>query len=136
MRRTLKQHCDCEMRHRLSDLPPTELCLYHWTPSTNRNRISRYGLMPGSRSLQHGWRPPYVCLGDDPYLAWALSGDMWPDIHSWDLWMVNTCHQDSIPGWEVILDTYPDTGRHYIKEYRIYYRIFKRDLHYLATRTQ
>lgn len=132
-RRTVKDHSDPE--NRLPTLPPLELCLFHWSPTENRPRIERNGLKPGSLSLQGDWRPPYVCFSDDPYLAWVLSGDMWPHIHSWDLWMCHYPTQTSFEHHEVILDTYRD-GRKYVKEYRIYTRVYKRDLMYIATREQ
>lgn len=135
-RTTLKQNCDCTVRHRLPELPKLDLCLYHWSPTRNRSGINRHGLRPGQKTLQGDWRPPYVCFSDDPLLAWTLSGDMWPDISSWDLWMVHVPSATTLKHFEVILDTFPDTGRHYVKEYRVYERVYKRDLHYLATRTQ
>ena len=85
-------------------------------------------------SLQGDWRPPYVALSDEPLLAWQLSGRMFPDVPSWDLWLVYHEAQSSYDGCEIITDTYPDTGRTFVKEYRVYTRIFKRDVAYVATR--
>lgn len=133
-RRTIKDQDEPE--NKLPKLPELELCLYHWSPTENRDRIIRNGLKPGSLSLQGDWRPPYVCFSDDPYLAWVLSGDMWPSIHFWDLWMCHYPSQTSFDHHEVILDTYRDSGRKYVKEYRVYKRVYKRDLIYLATREQ
>lgn len=126
---------DDRVGDRLPPAPEPELNLYHWSPTRNRRSIERQGLVPGRLSLQGDWRPPYVAFADDPILGWALSGRMWPSIPEWDLWMVSAEHQTSVKGWEVILDTYASTGRHYIKEYRVYGRIFKRDLWYVASRT-
>jgi hypothetical protein len=120
----------------LPPVPEPDLFLYHWSPTANRASINRIGLDIGRRTLQGEWRPPYVCFSDDPVLAWGLSGRMWPEIKSWDLWVCNLRAQDSFDHYEVITDTYPSTGRTFIKEYRIYTRVFKRDLKYLATRTQ
>ena len=119
---------------KLPRTPKPDLLLYHWSPSTNREGINKRGLDVGKKTLQGDWRPPYVCLADDPYLAWILSGRMFPDIESWDLWMVNDDAQTSYDHYELILDTFPNTGRHYIKEYRIYTRIYKRDVLYIATK--
>lgn len=123
--------------NRLPDVPQRDLILFHWSPSTNRSRINRYGLTPGRKTLQGLWRPPYVCFSDDPYLAWILSGRMWPEIPEWDLWMYNMDGRSyELNGYEIILDTYKNSERRYIKEYRIYQRIYKRDLVLLATRSQ
>jgi hypothetical protein len=91
--------------------------------------------MPGKLSLQGDWKPPYVCFADDPYLAWRLSGRMWPEIKSWDLWMCHVPSQTSFRFFEIITDTYRDSGETFVKEYRIYVRVYKRDLTYLATRS-
>lgn len=111
--------------------PPVDLCLYHWSPTYRRKGIERKGFMPGSKSIDGMWKPPFVCFSDEPVLAWSLSGRMYPEVPSWDLWMV---YADDASPYECILDTYVDTGRHYVKEYRVYHRIFKRDIHYIATK--
>lgn len=106
------------------------ILLYHWSPTRNRARIQHSGLVPGSRSVDGEWRPPFVCLSDSPSLAWGLSGGMRnraPGV--WDLWMTERDGR-----YEEIWDHYPDTGRSYIKEYRVYERIWKRDVWYVATR--
>lgn len=121
--------------NKLPKTPDLDLILYHWSPTRNRDRIRHDGLKPGVKSLQGDWRPPYVCFSDDPNLAWILSGAMWPEIKEWDLWMCHVPTSD-IEHYELILDTYRDTGRHYVKEYRVYSRVYKRDLIYLATRSQ
>jgi hypothetical protein len=131
MRRTIKDH---RVGNNLPPAPELDLCLYHWTPTRNRQQIQKIGLVPGKKTLQGDWRPPYVCFSDEPLLAWQLSGRMYPDISSWDLWMCYFPSQTSFNHYEIILDTFIDTGRHYVKEYRIYTRIFKRDLKYVATR--
>lgn len=120
----------------LPHVPELDLVLYHWSPSTNRKSINRYGLMINQKTLQGDWRPPYVCLCDDPWLGWYLSGRMFPEIDSWDLWVCHDPSQTSFDHYEIITDTYATTGRHFVKEYRIYTRIYKRDLIYLATRAR
>lgn len=100
----------------------------------NRPSIQRVGLDINKRSLQGDWRPPYVCFSDEPNLAWILSGKMYPEIKMWDLWMCYFDSQTSFDHYEIILDTFPNTGRHYIKEYRIYTRVYKRDLIYVGSR--
>lgn len=131
MRTTRKDHSGAS---KLPPMPKSDRILYHWSPSSNRAQINRYGLRINLRSLQGDFRPPYVCFSDDPWLAWVLSGRMWPDIKRWDLWMCNVEHQTSFPHWEIITDTYIHTDRSYIKEYRVYCRVYKRDLILLATR--
>ena len=135
MRTTVKDHSG-EKRDRRPKVPESDRLLYHWSPTENRNSIKRHGLKPLRPSLDGSWKPPYVCFADDPQLAWVLSGRMWPDIPSWDLWMCNVRCQTSFEHYEIITDTFIDTGRHYIKEYRVYTRIYKRDLFYVATRAQ
>jgi hypothetical protein len=135
------------MRHTRKDvsglpknkLPPTpdqDLLLYHWSPTRNRNSINHRGLLTHRRTLQGEWKPPYICFSEDPILGWTLSGEMWQEIKSWDLWMTNCNAQTSFDHYEIITDTFVDTGRYYVKEYRIYTRVYKRDLIYLGTRTQ
>ena len=98
--------------------------LYHWSPVERRQGIRRQGLKPGSRSLNNLWRPPYVCLSPSPSQAWGLRGDT--EIPEWDLWTV----------WSNRI------GKHTIvredgavKEYRVYERIYKRDLWFVGTRS-
>lgn len=68
-------------------------------------------------------------------MAWYLSGNMWPGRSAgWDLWAVNLDEQTSFDHLELITDTYPDTGRRYVKEYRVYKRVYKRDVKYIGTR--
>jgi hypothetical protein len=119
----------------LPPVPELDLVIFHWSPSTNRANIYRVGLVTHKLSLQGDWRPPYVAFSDDPYLAWILSGKMFPELTSWDLWMCHIPSQTSFDHYEIITDTYRDTGRQYVKEYRVYSRVYKRDLVYLATRT-
>lgn len=134
MKKTVKDLSNPE--NKLPPVPPLDLILYHWSPSKNRKQIIKYGLRTHRPTLQGEWKPPYICFSDDPWLAWILSGHMWTSIKSWDLWMCLYNLQDSFDHYEIILDTFPDTGRHYVKEYRVYTRVYKRDLIYLATRTQ
>lgn len=135
MRRSRIDHSGTP-KNKLPPVPPLDLVLYHWSPTRNRKSIERRGLDVGVRSLQGDWRPPYVCFSDDPQLAWILSGQMWPEVESWDLWLCHFNNQTSFDHYEIITDTFVDSGRHYVKEYRIYTRVFKRDLVYVATRTQ
>lgn len=135
MRRTRKDHSGLP-RNKLPPVPKLDLLLFHWSPVTNRDSINRIGLVPYKRTLQGEWRPPYVCFSDDPILAWVLSGQMWPGIKRWDLWMCNFEGQTSFDHYEIVTDTFVNTGRHYIKEYRIYTRVYKRDLHWIGARTQ
>lgn len=135
MRRTRKDHSGAPKTN-LPPVPIPDLILYHWSPTANRNSINKVGLDIGKRSLQKDWKPPYVCFSDDPQLAWTLSGRMWPSIKSWDLWLCNMRSQTSFEGYEIITDTYASTGRHFTKEYRVYSRVYKRDLIYVATRRQ
>jgi hypothetical protein len=104
--------------------------LFHWSPTSRRKAITRRGLVPGSLSTDRLWRPPFVCLSDSPSLAWVLSGDTARGrlVSSWDLWCV---WDDRLNGYEVLpFDDEPDR----VKEYRVYQRIFKRDLWYVGTR--
>jgi hypothetical protein len=133
MRRTRKDHSGTP-KDKLPPVPQLDLVLYHWSPTANRASINKVGLDVGKRSLQGDWRPPYVCFSDEPWVAWCLSGAMWPEVDSWDLWMCYERFQTSFNHYEIITDTYRNTGRHYVKEYRIYTRVFKRDLTYIATR--
>ncbi len=121
-------------KNKLPPVPELDLCLYHWSPTSNRANINKLGLVPYKRTLQGNWRPPYISFSDDPWLAWSLSGNMFPEINVWDLWFCHVPSQRSFDHYEIITDTYPESGRHFIKEYRIYCRVYKKDLKYLATR--
>ncbi len=133
MKRTRKDDSGQPKRN-LPSIPKLDLVLYHWSPTTNRASIKRLGLVTHRKTLQGDWRPPYIAFSDDPWLAWSLSGDMFPEIKSWDLWLCHFPSQTSFDHYEIITDTFRDTGRHFVKEYRIYCRVFKKDLVYLATR--
>lgn len=101
--------------------------LYHWSPTGRRKQIIRRGLVPHSRPVQGTWRAPYVCFHDTPARAWALSGARGHSVPSWDLWMMWSNRAPTLkalPGWE------PGVPH----EYRVYGRVYKRDLWYVATR--
>lgn len=100
--------------------------LYHWAPKSRRGQINRFGLRPGSLSSDRLWKPPYVCLADGPKFAWQLIGRFRPEIEEWDLW--HTSSALCFP-----YETIPcDNGD--IREYRVYHRIFKRNLWMVGTR--
>lgn len=101
--------------------------LFHWSPTARRKQIERYGLKPGSLDVDRQWRPPYVCFSASPSLAFSLCQHR-DQIESWDLWMVWSDRIDSTV--EASFDDRDDT----VKEYRVYERIFKRDVWYVATR--
>ena len=104
------------------------ILLYHWSPSSRRKGIERFGLVPGKISVDKQWKPPYICFSDSPSQAWGLSGGMNGHLHSsWDLWMVWS--NFLVPGYEVL---FFDNGEP--KEYRAYSRIYKRDIWYVGTR--
>jgi hypothetical protein len=69
-----------------------------------------------------------VCFSSTPSLAWSLSGYFHPEVPSWDLWQT---WSDVPTGYEALLF---DDGPPDVKEYRVYERIYKRDLWYVATR--
>ncbi len=135
MRRTRKDVSGVP-KNKLPTVPELDIILYHWSPTKNRRSINKNGLLTHRRTIQGPWRPPFVSFRDDPHLAWVLSGKMWPHITEWDLWCCHMAAQTSFDHYEIITDTYRDTGRHFVKEYRIYMRVYKRDLVYLATRNQ
>jgi len=112
--------------------PEPDLCFYHWSPTARRKQIIRYGFRPGSISLDRDWHPPHTCFSDEPVLAWVLSGRLHPEITEWDLWMVFAYDCEH---FEAILDTFKDSGRHYVKEYRVYHPIPKRYVRYIASRS-
>lgn len=104
--------------------------LFHWSPTANRGQINRYGFRPGMLSTDRLWRPPMTCFAGSPSLAWELSGRRRPDIPAWDLWQI----WSDVCGMELIFNTYVDSGESYVQEYRVYERVFKRNVWYVATR--
>lgn len=114
-------------------VPASREALYHWAPTTRRPGILRYGLQPGMWGLDHDWKPPFFCMSDTPVLAWALSGRLHPEVESWDLWMI---FSDDVGKAEAILEMYRNGSGHYVKEWRVYHRVYKRDVHYIASRSQ
>lgn len=108
---------------------PTEI-LYHWSPTERYSSIKHDGLVPGKLSTDRLWRPPVICLSSDPWAAWWLSGktSRGQATHEWDLWLVYT-HE--IMGWEII--PYDDGEP---REYRVYERIYKRNIHFLGRRAK
>jgi hypothetical protein len=112
----------------------SEIPFFHWSPASVRPRIEHDGFLPGSWSLGREWRPPYVCFSDNPQTAWNLSGDIHPEIRVWDLWQTWSY---LTRGYEIIFDHYLDKERgwtEYAKEYRVYDRIWKRNIWFVATR--
>lgn len=101
---------------------------YHWSHRERRSSIERRGLLPGQWSRDRLWRPPYVCLAPTPLVGWTLSGGMRyrHDTTLWDLWEVYVGDQT---GYE---ELYYDSGS--VKEIRVYERIFKRNVKWLAER--
>lgn len=105
----------------------SDLLIFHWSPTVRRKQILRYGLRPNCRSTTNvAWKAPYVAFATSPSLAWSLSGDLRPDIESWDLWQAWTSR---FSGYER-LSFNEDTQA----EIRVYERCFKRDIWYVGTR--
>lgn len=104
---------------------------YHWSPLARRGRILKKGLVPGQWSRDRLWKPPYVCLAPTIQGAWSLSGGMHYDEEKawvWDLWEVDVSDQS---GYEML----PYDNGH-MKEIRVYERIYKRNVWWVATRDQ
>lgn len=101
--------------------------MFHWSPTTRRKQIIRYGLRPGSLSVDKEWKPPYICLAPSPSLGFALCIEYHPEIPEWDLWQV---WADNLRGRELLFDDRDRT----VKEYRVYERIYKRDIWYVGSR--
>ena len=109
-----------------------DMPLYHWSPAARRKQIYRYGLRPRMRQTTNAtpeWKAPWVCFAQSPLWAWALSGKQGgsPD-GEWDLWMTRL----SVLTEPLILPTTDGDGIH---EVRTMHRVYKRNLHRVATRT-
>ena len=61
-----------------------------------------------------------------PLLAWNLIGRFRSHVPEWDLWWTSS---DAVGDYEAIPF---DNGN--VREYRVYHRIFKRDLWFVGTR--
>ena len=104
--------------------------LYHWSPASRRKQINRYGLRPGSRSVCQQWKPPYICFSDSPSLAWVLSRTHAQPGEEWDLWMI---WNNVAKGYEKLKCGDNPSGA-WPTEYRVYERIWKRDVWYVGSR--
>jgi len=103
------------------------LLLYHWSPRIRRKQIIRYGLRPGSLSRCGEWKPPHICFGASPSFAWAsVMVTAGKEKQEWDLWMLRTDRLNNIV--QERMDW--SDGR----EYRIYDRIYKKDIWYVGSR--
>lgn len=103
--------------------------LYHWSPSTRRKSIGRYGLVPGKKSVCKAWNPPYVAFALNPVNAWQMSGEIHPEIEQWDLWAV---HSGDLEG---SLELIPfDDGE--TREVRVYTKTPGRHLFFVGSRDQ
>ena len=111
----------------MTDFPAADW-YYHWAPVSRRRSIEHSGLVPGRMSVANEWRPPYVCFSDSPWLASLLSVRVHPEIPDWDLW---TAHISDVGAHEQIID---DRGPS-VKEIRVYHRVHKSKLWYVATRS-
>lgn len=107
-----------------------ETPLFHWSPSRNRSRILKVGLVPNRPCLTSTeFRAPYICFAESPSWAWALSGAFHPDIAEWDLW------QTSIDRLVKPRRTPTYDNQHRWHEVRTRERVYKRDLWYVGSRT-
>lgn len=107
--------------------------LYHWSPASRRMSILRYGLRPGFLSNCGAWRPPYVSFSDSPSLAWVLSGLYRKKGEEWDLWMM----WSNVPsGYEKLKTGDNPRGAGWPSEYRVYERVPKKSIWYVASRKQ
>lgn len=138
--------------------------LFHWAPRDRRPSITRLGLVPGKRPTSlpldwdsdqqalapSTWRPDYVCLGPDPWLAacysWRVHGH---PGQTWDLWQVWLDPAVDVIAWRrrqphqtVHVHRGPDgqvteipVERRRLIEVRVANRIPKRRVEWLADRT-
>lgn len=113
-----------------------DMPLFHWAPVARRKQIIRYGLRPRMRPATHlgdladGWRAPYICFGDDPAWAWALSGGQrGATPGQWDLWQTYASRLTD----PHVLPGYVENGIH---EVRTEHRVYKRHLKLVAHRTK
>lgn len=97
---------------------------FHWAPTARRRGIERRGLVPGARSRNGVWRPPFVCLSREPAYALASSDAQTPVGEPMDLWQVDLTAA-ALPGYEEF---------DFHDEIRVYVPIPKRAIVLLATR--
>lgn len=116
---------------------PSAILMFHWSPTNRRKGITRLGMMPGKWSTDRLWKPPYVAFAPSPSLAWALSAatHRGQQVDAWDLWMTDSSRMEK--GYEVIpFDSNIPGEAADPKEFRVYDRIYKRDLWFVGTRHQ
>lgn len=71
--------------------------LYHWSPTSRRVDILKFGLMPNQINVVSTGSQPHICLSTTPSMSWALSGGTgWTQIEEWDLWQVRLSEDDEV----------------------------------------
>lgn len=71
--------------------------LYHWSPTSRRADILKFGLMPYSFNVVASGPLPHICLAPTPSTAWGLSGGTgWHEAEEWDLWQVRIGPNDEV----------------------------------------
>lgn len=71
--------------------------LFHWSPTTRRERIERDGLQVDSEPVCHSARFAVVCVSQSPSQAWALSAGVFGRPgQRWDCWQVTLDGEDEL----------------------------------------
>lgn len=119
--------------------------LYHWSPVTRRTGIAARGLVPGMAQTTNPvdpaanggvqWRAPYICLAADPAWGWGLSGHQrGAPAGEWDLWQVRIPTGARFETLDAGCCCEGHGGR--VREVRVYDRIYKRNVLWVAARTK
>lgn len=81
------------------------------------------------------WRAPYICLATDPAWGWALSGGQsGAPAGEWDLWLVRIPEGVRFDRLDAGCVCPGHGGR--VHEVRVYDRLFKRDVLWVASRVK
>lgn len=71
--------------------------MFHWSPTSRRDDILKFGLMPNQLNIVASGPLSHVCLSTSPSVAWSLSGGTgWTEVDDWDLWQVRLGENDRV----------------------------------------
>jgi hypothetical protein len=111
--------------------------VYHWSPTVNRERILREGLLIMNSQIDYenpitgtpeSWKPPYICTSPDPWTAYTYVIPMFGEgnVPPLDLFCIELAEGDDV--------IFRNDRTIHIIEVRVCNSVPPDRVHYLATR--